>query len=64
MWTGKLQKLYNGFEEFERYAKIYNNHLRLGFKTISGAWKSNPMIQGSTNPADYKRVKTRGRIRP
>ena len=52
-----LQDSYNDFEEFERYAYVYNLHHKLGFKTIKGCWKSNPLIQSSVNPSDFKRVK-------
>jgi hypothetical protein len=57
MWQGILQKNYASFEEFEVYARNYRLHERLGFKTIKGAWRSNPMVQGSVNPEDFKRVK-------
>ena len=53
---GKLRKNYSSFEEFEAYSAIYGLHSRLGYKSPKTAWASNPLIQWSTNPADYKKV--------
>jgi hypothetical protein len=53
----RLQENYHDFEQFEAYAEMYGLHTRLGYKTIKGAWKSNPVIQGSTIPSDFRRVK-------
>lgn len=58
MWTCRLQKNYKNFDEFKAYAEMYGLHTRLGYKTPETAWKSNPVIQGSVNPADFKRVRT------
>ena len=55
-WQGKLQKVYASFEEFVSYCEIYGIHKRIGFKSIKRAWDANPVIQGSTNPADLCRV--------
>jgi len=56
-WQCKLRKNYTSFEEFTGYAEIYNIHKRLGYKTPKNAWKANPLIQGSTNPTDLRKVK-------
>jgi hypothetical protein len=57
-WQTRLKQNYgNNFELFQRYCLIYNIHTRLGYKTIKGAWISNPIIQGSVNPADFRKVK-------
>ena len=56
MWKSKLRKVYANLEEFKAYCEIYNLHTRLGYKTPENAWRYNPMIQGSTNPSDYKKV--------
>lgn len=56
-WQDKLQKVYKSFEEFESFCKYYNIHKRIGFKTIKGAWRTNPTMQGSVNPSDLKRIK-------
>jgi hypothetical protein len=55
-WQDRLQNVYTDLNEFERCCEIFNNHKRLGFKTPENAWKRNPMIQGSTNPDDYRKV--------
>ena len=54
-WKGRLQAQYESLEEFESYSEIYSLAERLGYKTAKGAWKSNPVIMGSTNPADYRK---------
>lgn len=57
-WQAKLQDNYNGnFAAFENYCNVYGIHTRLGFKSVKGAWRVNPMIQGSTNPSDLRRIK-------
>lgn len=56
VWKAKLHKVYTDFDEFERYDKMYNLAERLGFSHAEAAWDANPLIQGSTNPADYKVV--------
>ena len=57
LWKNRLQKVYDSFEEFQSYAETYGLLERLGFATAEEAWEANPMIQGSTNPEDYKVVK-------
>lgn len=56
-WRGKLRENYANFEDWTIYAATYNLHRRLGFKTIAGAWRSNPVVEGGTNPADFRRAK-------
>ena len=60
--TGKLQKNYSSLDEFLAYANIYNLHGRLGYKNPRTAWKKNPMIQWSTNPNDFKKVKQKKKV--
>ena len=54
MWEGKLRKNYRDFDEFESYCSLYGIHTRLGFNTPEAIWAMNPIIQGSTDPADLK----------
>lgn len=61
MWTNKLQDDYVNFDEFKAYSDIYNLAGRLGFATVEEAWKKNPLIQGSTDPRDFKIVSQRGK---
>lgn len=55
-WKARLQKEYEDFEEFSHYDEIYHLAERLGFDSAEEAWEANPMVSGSTNPADYKRI--------
>lgn len=57
IWKSHIQDVYTDFEEFEDYNKIYGLAKRLGFKSTKEAWDKNPMIQGSTDPKDYKIIK-------
>ncbi len=60
MWTAKLRDNYdNDFEQFQAYAETYGLLDRLGFESCEDAWADNPMIQGSTNPADFGLVHPR-----
>ena len=52
----RLQSNYSSFEEFEGYCENYGNHKTLGFDTPQEAWDVNPIIQGSTEPSDYRVV--------
>jgi len=58
MWKSKLRDNYdNDIEQFRSYAETYGLLARLGYDTVEQAWDANPMIQGSTNPADFGIVK-------
>lgn len=57
-WKAKLQNNYSSFAEWESYSQTYGLAARLGFADEQSAWEANPMIQGSTNPADFKLVKS------
>ena len=58
-WQGLLQEIYANLDEFESYCMVYQTHVRLGYKTVKGAWRSNPTVQGSVNPSDLRRVRER-----
>ena len=53
-WCGKLRDQYQSFEEFASYAETYGLDARLGFDSAEAAWESNPVVEGSTNPDDYR----------
>jgi len=55
-WSGRLQDNYVDFDQFKYYASMYGLHTRLGYKTIKGAWKANPLFEGSVIPSDFRRV--------
>ncbi len=54
MYTQRLQTPYDGFEDFKHYAEIYGLDTRLGFASPQEAWDANPVVTGSTNPADFR----------
>lgn len=57
VWVMRLQDTYDkDFEQFEGYCENYGLLPRLGFEDAQTAWDANPMIQGSTTPADFKVV--------
>jgi len=55
-WQARVQSVYSTYDEFADYCFLYNNHVRLGFSTPMEAWEANPVVQGSVNPSDYRRV--------
>lgn len=56
MWTANLQDSYANRQEWTRYSMMYGLAKRLGFRSAKKAWEANPLIQGSTNPADFRVV--------
>lgn len=54
-WRSRLRTQYRSRDEFMQYA-IYNLARRLGYRSCAAAWRANPVIEGSTNPGDYRRV--------
>lgn len=56
-WQARLQDRYESYAQFLEYASVYALHTRLGYKTPRNAWLRNPMVQNSTNPSDYRKVK-------
>jgi len=56
-WQSRLRKVYDTFDQFQRLSEFYGLHTRLGYKTARAAWRNNPIVQGSTVPSDYRRVK-------
>lgn len=60
-WRAKLRTVYDSLEEFKAYAEVYDMPRRLGFRTAEAAWKANPLVEGSTEPRDYRRVIPRKR---
>ncbi len=56
---GRLRKNYADFEDFESYSEMYDLHGRLGYDTPEEAWESNPVIQWSVDPSDFKKLSER-----
>jgi len=55
-WRGRLQDNYVHLAEFKSYSELYDLHHRLGFRTAKAAWESNPVVEGSVNPTDFRKV--------
>jgi len=55
-WRMKLQKLYKTIDEFKYCCEMYSIHTRLGYKTPKTAWLKNPLIEGSVDPSDFRKV--------
>jgi hypothetical protein len=56
-WQQRLRSVYSSLQEFAAYCEVYANHTRLGYATPATAWRANPVVQGSVNPSDYRRVR-------
>ena len=55
-WQGLLRNQYGSFAEFKSFSEMYGLHTRLGYKSPISAWRSNPVVQGSVIPSDYRKV--------
>jgi len=55
-WQCHLQTNYKNQVEFEYVSNMHGLHVRLGYSSPSEAWQVNPLIQGSVNPTDFRRV--------
>lgn len=55
-WRSRLQAQYRSLDEFTIYSELYNLHARLGYYKPRAAWEANPVIEGSINPRDFRRV--------
>ena len=52
----RLQCNYGSFSEWETYGEMWGLVKRLGYKSAKSAWLSNPIVEGSVNPADYRKI--------
>jgi hypothetical protein len=59
-WQCRLRKNYKDQVEFEYFSNMHGLHVRLGYSSPSEAWQANPLIQGSVNPSDYRRIQEWG----
>lgn len=55
-WQSRLRANYESLREFESYDRFYGLAKRLGYKSAASVWRENPMIQGSVEPSDFRRV--------
>ena len=54
-WRNHIQENYSCFEHFEACCDAYGIHTRLGYKTIKGCWRANPLCEGSVLPEDFRK---------
>ena len=55
-WRERLQRVYADFEEFSSYNELYSIAQRVGFRSAKRCWQANPLIEGSIEPSDLRRV--------
>jgi hypothetical protein len=60
-WRCRLRENYADFAEWIAYSETYGLSARLGYKSAAAAWKANPIVEGSTNPSDYKKTTKKGK---
>lgn len=56
-WHSRLHTQYTNFLEFEKYSELVGLPQRLGYVSPEEAWKANPIIEGSVEPSDYRKVR-------
>ena len=56
MWKMKVRKVYASLDELKAYDNIYHIAARLGYSDCETLWNDNPLIQGSVNPQDFRKV--------
>ena len=56
-WRSRLLEVYANFEDFCGWDHTYNIAKRLGYVSVFTAWRANPMIEGSVNPQDFRKVR-------
>jgi hypothetical protein len=55
-WRARLRSNYNLREDWLRWSETYNLAERLGYTSADQAWDENPVIEGSVNPTDFRKV--------
>ena len=55
-WRTRLRNNYGSFKDWEYYSDMWGLCLKLGYGTPKAAWKANPVIEGSVNPGDFRKV--------
>ena len=57
-WRARIQENYSCFAEFKSYSVNYGLHTRLGYKSLKALWIANPLVEGSVNPSDFRKVRS------
>ena len=52
----KVHEIYDDYEDFLHYNSMFNIVERLGYPSPKTLWEENPMIEGSSNPKDFRVV--------
>lgn len=50
----RVREIYEDYEEFLLFNRMYNMHTRLNFPSARSLWEENPIIEGSSNPSDFR----------
>lgn len=53
LWRARVRKTYSSLEQLEAYDQMYDIAKRCGYDSPAELWEANPMLQGSTDPADF-----------
>ena len=53
----RFKSIYDDYQDFLVFDKMFNIAKRLGYDNPKKLWDDNPIVQGSTNPSDFKIVK-------
>lgn len=56
-WRTRLRNNYNNDGHWIYQSDMWGLCERLGFKSPEAAWEANPVIEGSVNPSDFRKVK-------
>ena len=55
-WQAHLHDIFLDYEDFRKHSDTYNLATRLGYTDSLTAWNANPVVEGSHNPSDYRKV--------
>ena len=50
----RIKNIYDDYQEFLIFNKRYNIAERLGYASVRQLWVDNPIVEGSSNPSDFK----------
>ena len=50
----RIREIYDDYEEFLIYNQMYNIVERLNYHSARKLWEDNPIVEGSSNPKDFK----------
>ena len=57
-WRTRLRNNYWNAREWSINSDTFGLAERLGYKSGTDAWNANPVIEGSVEPSDFRRVKS------